>query len=85
MSAVWPTMAQPTSRSTAMNSSAERPTRKPGIDSSLSRVPPVWPRPRPDILGMTTPQAATTGASTIETLSPTPPVLCFPTVGRAQR
>ena len=31
---------------------------------------------------MTTPHAATAGASTIDTLSPTPPVLCLPTFGR---
>ena len=35
-----------------------RSTRKPGIASSLSSVPPVWPRPRPDIIGTTTPHAA---------------------------
>ena len=38
-----------------------RSTRKPGIDSSLSSVPPVWPRPRPDIIGNGTPHAATSG------------------------
>ena len=38
------------------------------------------PRPRPDIFGTTTPHAATSGASTIDTLSPTPPVLCLPTL-----
>ncbi len=54
--------------------------RKPGMLSSLSSVPPVWPRPRPDIFGTTTPQAAASGASTIDTLSPTPPVLCLPTL-----
>ena len=32
------------------NSPCESCTRNPGIDSSLSSVPPVWPRPRPDIL-----------------------------------
>ncbi len=55
--------------------------------SSLSRVPPVCPSPRPDILGTTTPHAATRGASTIDTLSPTPPVLCLPTLmpGIAER
>ena len=52
----------------------------PGIASSLSSVPPVWPRPRPDIFGTTTPQAAASGARTIDTLSPTPPVLCLPTL-----
>ena len=30
--------------------------------------------------GTMTPHAAATGASTIDTLSPTPPVLCFPTL-----
>ena len=39
-----------------------RPTRKPGIASSLSSVPPVWPRPRPDIIGTITPHAAASGA-----------------------
>ena len=41
-------------------------------------MPPVWPRPRPEIFGTTTPHAATIGATTIEVLSPTPPVLCLP-------
>jgi hypothetical protein len=45
--------------------------------SSLSSVPPVWPSPRPDIMGTATPHEATSGASTIETLSPTPPVECL--------
>ncbi len=47
--------------------------------SSLSSVPPVWPSPRPDIIGTSTPQAAASGASTSEVLSPTPPVLCLST------
>ncbi len=55
----------------------------PGIDSSLSSVPPVCPSPRPDIIGTATPQAATIGASGIETLSPTPPVECLSTFGRS--
>ena len=57
------------------------------MDSSLSSVPPVWPRPRPDIFGTITPHAAATGARTIDTLSPTPPVLCLPTLtpGRSDR
>ena len=50
---------------------------KPGIDSSLSSVPPVWPSPRPDTIGTATPHAATAGASGIEILSPTPPVECL--------
>ena len=78
--AVWPMMAVPTSRRTCLNSSIERPMRNPGMDSSLSSVPPVCPSPRPDIFGTTTPQAAATGASTSDTLSPTPPVLCLPTL-----
>ncbi len=47
--------------------------------SSLSSVPPVWPSPRPEIIGTGTPHAATRGASTSETLSPTPPVECLST------
>ena len=38
-------------RSTVRNSSTESRVTKPGIDSSLSSVPPLWPRPRPDIIG----------------------------------
>src|SRR4051812_7730059 len=45
--------------------------------SSLSSVPPVWPRPRPEIIGTEPPQAATIGASSRLTLSPTPPVECL--------
>ena len=51
------------------------------MDSSLSRVPPVWPRPRPDIIGTAMPQAATMGASGMLILSPTPPVECLSTFG----
>ena len=47
--------------------------------SSLSSVPPVCPSPRPDIIGTGTPHAATSGASTSDVLSPTPPVLCLST------
>ena len=56
--------------------------RQPGIDSSLSSVPPVWPRPRPDSCGTATPHAATSGASGSVILSPTPPVECLSAVGR---
>ena len=45
--------------------------------SSLSSVPPVWPRPRPDIFAIFTPRLATIGTSTSEVLSPTPPVECL--------
>ena len=51
--------------------------RRPGIDSSLSIVPPVWPRPRPLILATAAPQAETSGASTSVVLSPTPPLECL--------
>jgi hypothetical protein len=53
--------------------------RKPGIDSSLSSVPPVCPSARPDIIGTTTPHAAASGARISDVLSPTPPVLCLST------
>ncbi len=42
--------------------SATSSVRKPGIASSLSSVPPVWPRPRPLTIGTGTPHAATSGA-----------------------
>src|SRR3954452_437921 len=51
--------------------------------SSLSSVPPVWPSPRPEIIGTAPPHAATSGASTSETLSPTPPVECLSSTGAA--
>ncbi len=47
--------------------------------SSLSTVPPVWPRPRPLILAIFTPQAAAMGPQIREVLSPTPPVECLST------
>ena len=56
--------------------------RQPGIVSILSMVPPVWPRPRPAVCGTAAPHAATSGTSTSEILSPTPPVECLSTVGR---
>ena len=51
------------------------------MDSSLSRVPPVCPRPRPEIMGTYTPQAAARGARTRLVLSPTPPVECLSALG----
>ena len=65
-----------------MMASLSSETLQPGIDSSLSRVPPVWPSPRPDSCGTGTPQAATRGASGRVILSPTPPVECLSAVGR---
>ncbi len=57
------------------------------MDSSLSRVPPVWPRPRPEIMGTYTPQAAARGPRIRLVLSPTPPVECLSTfgAGRSER
>ncbi len=72
----------PTDSSWASISSLDSAARQPGIDSSLSSVPPVWPRPRPDSCGTATPQAATSGASGSVILSPTPPVECLSEVGR---
>ena len=45
-------------------------------------MPPVMPRPRPEIMGTAAPQAATSGASGSDILSPMPPVECLSTVGR---
>ena len=78
--AVWLIRQQPISANWVMYSSSDSATRKPGMLSSLSSVPPVCPSPRPDILGTVTPHAAARGARMIETLSPTPPVLCLPTL-----
>ena len=62
-----------------MNSLMDRFTRKPGMASSLSSVPPVCPRPRPLIIGTASPPAATSGARISDVLSPTPPVECLST------
>ena len=80
--ALWPTIATPTSRSCAISSSFVSSTLNPGIDSSLSRVPPVCPSPRPLIFPSGTPQAATIGPTAIDVLSPTPPVECLSTTFR---
>ena len=74
-------MTHPVPASTAIVSAGVSAVRKPGIASSLSSVPPVWPRPRPDSCGTAAPQLATSGARIRLTLSPTPPVECLSTVG----
>src|SRR5919112_2605507 len=74
-------MAHPTSCTTRRNVSTSGCDWYPGIDASLSRVPPVWPRPRPAIIGTKPPQAATAGARTRLTASPTPPVECLSRTG----
>ena len=53
--------------------------------ASLSSVPPVWPRPRPEIIGTWAPQAASIGASIKLTQSPTPPVECLSITGPLKR
>src|SRR5436305_564697 len=53
------------------------PRSSPGTLSSLSIVPPVWPRPRPASMKTGRPQLASSGAITSDTLSPTPPVECL--------
>src|ERR1051325_1511128 len=54
ISGVWPIIAHPIFMTWARTSASDRAVRKPGIASSLSSVPPVWPRPRPDIIGTAT-------------------------------
>ncbi|EFV91940.1 hypothetical protein ES5_08431 [Dietzia cinnamea P4] len=66
---------------TSRIAATSRSARHPGIDSSLSRVPPVWPSPRPDSCGTATSQVASSGVSTRVIASPTPPVECLSTVG----
>src|ERR1700733_10276107 len=51
--------------------------------SSLSSVPPVCPSARPLSMGTRRPAAAAMGAMRKDVLSPTPPVECLSTVGRA--
>ena len=77
ISSVCAMSAQPSRSSCARACASVSAVSKPGIDSSLSSVPPVWPSPRPDIIGTTTPSDAMSGARTMDTLSPTPPVECL--------
>ena len=72
-------MQTPIAASWLLISGRSMRTRKPSIASSLSSVPPVWPSPRPDIMGTVRPAAATRGASAMEMPSPTPPVECLST------
>src|SRR5664280_2043563 len=70
-------MAPPSRLTISMNASGVRFTSKPGIDSSLSIVPPECPRPLPDILGITAPQLAAMAMRGIDTVSATPPDECL--------
>lgn len=47
--------------------------------SNLSIVPPVKAKLLPDNIGTLRPHAANAGASAMDILSPTPPVLCLST------
>src|SRR3984885_11910837 len=78
-------MTAPARSSAATSASLPRRAPQPGIDSSLSSVPPVCPRPRPESCGTAAPQLATSGARISDTLSPTPPVECLSTVGLRSR
>lgn len=51
MVSVCPTMQQPTLSTTFKMSALDRFVLNPGIDSNLSRVPPVNPNDLPDIIG----------------------------------
>jgi len=65
-----------------LNSCREKDVLNPGMDSSLSKVPPVCPKPRPEIIGTISPKEAAIGASIKLILSPTPPVECLSATGR---
>ena len=80
-SAVCAQTASPISSTWAISSRPLSSVRMPGIASSLSSVPPVWPRPRPESLTTCIPSAAASGATTSVVPSPTPPVECLSTVG----
>ncbi len=80
-SALWAATARPMRSTWSSSSVALRSTLKPGIASSLSRVPPVWPSPRPDSFSILRPSAAASGPTTRVVASATPPVECLSTVG----
>ncbi len=79
-SPVWPPTAILIVLTLLMNFSVGISTEKPLKASNLSMVPPVCPRPLPDILATGIPNAATIGVSTKVVVSPTPPVLCLSTL-----
>ncbi len=75
--AVWPATAIPVLFAILIKSSVDREVLNPGIDSNLSIVPPVCPKPLPDNFDTVKPSEATIGASVKVVLSPTPPVECL--------
>ena len=70
-------IAAPTLSSSSIVRRRSSSSERPGIASSLSAVPPVCPRPRPVSITTGRSNAASSGASTRDTLSPTPPVECL--------
>ena len=77
ISSVCPIMATPIVSTFFWNSVKDKSVENPGMDSNLSRVPPVCPKALPLIMGIAIPAAARSGARMREILSPTPPVLCL--------
>jgi hypothetical protein len=84
ISSVCPTIAQPTVLTVFLKSSMLGCDSYPGIESNLSKVPPVCPSPLPETIGTNPPHAAREGASNKETQSPTPPVECLSIIGPAK-
>ncbi len=78
--AVWAARLTWILLTTSTNFSFGSSTCIPGMDSSLSTVPPVWPSSLPVIFATIPPLAATSGARTSVVLSPTPPVECLSTL-----
>ena len=76
---VCPIIEKPQVSIVFLNSSTVKFVRYPSIDSNLSRVPPVYPKARPAIIGTLSPCDATMAAKGSEILSPTPPVECLST------
>jgi hypothetical protein len=68
-------------RSTARNSSRDRPDAEARDRLQLVEGAAGVAEPAPEIMGTYTPQAAARGARTIDVLSPTPPVECLSTLG----
>ena len=76
---LYPINPTPVLLATSTNSSFVVLNLKFLIDSNLSIVPPVWPRPLPESFVVAIPTADKIGPNTTVTLSPTPPVECLST------
>ena len=77
VSFVCPATTAPTSSAWRSKRAGERAVVSPGMLSSLSSVPPVCPRPRPEYLAQRTPRLASTGTRMRVVESDTPPVECL--------